>query len=340
MPPQSFFGHGNAPIEDPETWPYDVTQAAEGLNYLRICSRLVPNDVKVTHPLFGEDVAVRNICADQYQTLALRYLAPVMVDRFLWETQLLANAVSSPATEFRHAIGVVRSYRPFMVMTALESIIRQEESWPTLDSADIVVGCRRVIHAVYGLAAHTRNPMLDALYLASMGFHDEDPRLFDFEANQVGSSLVGRLAAVLGQYPDPEAVFWRPGLPEPIPSCGVQWAMLPGCRVGCMVLSLAKCPDYVNLFTKRFGAGDETEFAGAVWALGQNINPVPDGVVGARPYWLGQSHYDQDGVWRGERTWCGDETRGGFHEPQGYPFMLAYWYARAQRLLGAGGGNQ
>jgi hypothetical protein len=336
MPARSFFGPENAPIDDPETWPYDPTQAAEGINYLRICSRLVPPDMVMKINRYVGSVPVRAVCEAEYRANVSLYFAPAVVDRFVSEASLFAISPTAPATEFRHATGVPRSYRPFMVMTALESIIRQESTWPTVAAEDVVEACRRLTGVMYGLVPHTRNPMLDAIYLVSMGLGDDDPRTSDFETSGVGSSLVGRIAAVLGQYPDPALAFWRPGYPDPLPSCAVAWAMLPGCGVGCQVLSFAKCPDQVNLFTKRFGYGDETEFAGGVWALGQNLNPVPDGIVGSRSHWLGESHFDESGVWRGEKVWCGGETRGGFHEPQGYPFMLAYWCARAHGFLGEG----
>jgi hypothetical protein len=91
----------------------------------------------------------------------------------------------------------------------------------------------------------------------------------------------------------------------------------------------------MNQFTAKYGLGDETEFSSAVFALGQTLAPALDGVVASRSHWIGFPHQDRE-ISLGERVWCGGETRGGFHEPQGYPFMLAYWYARAHGFLGEG----
>jgi hypothetical protein len=65
------------------------------------------------------------------------------------------------------------------------------------------------------------------------------------------------------------------------------------------------------------------EYAAGTWALGQGRALVSDTLMPRGAYRLG-----------GEKT-CGDEaaSRGGFLEPHGYGYLLAYWYSRAHGLI-------
>jgi hypothetical protein len=208
-----------------------------------------------------------------------------------------------------------------MLFTALDSLL-------TLEKDEAIRSLYKVFlnGVLYPLVSYRRNPLADAMYVAANGGGDLSPD--DFE--NAGNSLKGRIAAVLGQYPDPTSSLNLPNVT--VPSCAKIEYRFPGCeKPECKRYSFEQCHNMRNPFydtVKRWADAhgimmDDTHYAGlsGLWALGQGI-VLSKGV-----------HLKTDVYRLVEEKPCHGDTFGGVFEPAAYDYLYEYWYAVSRGVL-------
>jgi hypothetical protein len=282
---------------------HDPTCILELLSWLKICEHVT------------RDTTVRERCGSEYRRVADAYLGGVAAMAKL-AAMSPEYQVLFPWKEFLHARNYPNDYRPFLIFSALDVLMRLEAGSP-----DDTLRRYYAVFAgslAYPAVSYRRNPLVDAMYLKITGQIDVRPN--DFERD--GDSLRGRIAGVLAQYPSRRMMF-RGDLPDGgSASCPERRQRLPGCETSdCYKLSYQDCSSMNNPFTWLFShdRDADTDHAKAVWALGQSLVPVNDVFMKNRAYAL-----------REEDERC---VVGGFHELHAYDYLLSYWYARRMNVL-------
>lgn len=287
--------------ESPEA---DPTRVFELLAWLKTCERVSPVS------------AERARCSSEYTRIASTTLPGVVASLPGAAAPLLA------VRELGGVFGQPNHHRPFLLFTALDTLLRYETS-PTLAQAYRSF----LVNVLHPIAAPRRVPLFDAMALVGSGQGDLAPRGLERE----GTSLRARLVTLLNQVPEARNVLAVPT--TGLPACAVVSRRYAACTDPrfCNQVSFAACSELQNPLTR-----DALALATTAGVSLSDANAVGHaGVWSLGPRFLPQREvHGKDYAYRlGAEALCDDWTAGGIYEPSGVDYLLAYGYAKHHRLF-------